>query len=435
MKKIFLLLLLPFTVFAQSYLVSDIPLPKTYVLDLDPYECDEDCLQEFLDNEQIFSFLAHAHRKLPNKELEEARMINAAIFNIGAINTNANFQIALLLPYKRIGKYATSTTNAVFAYLMTKSTPFHMKSYKIEDESYDTIQTALQQIQADGIAYVIAPLTKEGVDNIINIDPELNIYFPTTNKKDVETTSPYLSFGGIDYAAQSDLLLKEAFTPLVIFSDTSATGKKLAQYQADRFLHPVIEGLEPSAFSREHEVQMPVQADEEPREAFKYYISTRTTNLEHYLKENEKIIEGSFLINTPIIKTGMIMSQLTLYDTNATNVLSTQINYNPLLLSMTQYRDRKNMIIANSITKQDNMQIEMNSLIGNDIKYDWINYSTIIGVDYFYSQVTGEARVYDFALKDAQIVYDIELLRPMLTRFAKYIPSQPPEQELEETEN
>ncbi|QOP41143.1 hypothetical protein [Sulfurimonas marina] len=430
MKKIFLTLLLPFAIFAQSYLVSDIPLPKTYVLDLDPYECDEDCLQEFLDNEQIFSFLSHAQRKLPNKELEEIRMINAAIFNIGVFNTNGNFQVALLLPYKRIGKYATSTTNAVFAYLMTKTTPFNMKSYKIEDENYDTIEATLQQIKADGIEYVIAPLTHEGVENTINIDPEVNIYFPTTNKNDIETNSPYLSFGGIDYSAQSDLLLKEAISPLVVFSDTSATGKKLALYQENRFLHPVVEGAEPSAFSEEHEIQTP--PSDENKKVLKYYISTRTTNLERYLKENENIIEGSFMINTPIIKTGMIMSQLTLYDTNATNVLSTQINYNPLLLSMTQYRDRENMVIANSITKEDNMQIEMNSLIGNDIKYDWINYATIIGVDYFYSLVTGEARVYDLVIENEQVIYDIELLQPMRTKFAKYIPLS---KELEERED
>ncbi|MFT7860076.1 MAG: hypothetical protein ABXS93_03975 [Sulfurimonas sp.] len=418
MKKIFLTLLLPFSLFAHSYLVSDIPLPKTYVLDLDPYECDEDCLEEFLENEQVFSFLAHANRKLPSRELEEARMINAAIFNIGA--TNANFRIALLLPYKRIGKYATSTTNAVFAYLMSKSAPFTMKSYKIEDESYDTIYDTLEQIADEGIEYVIAPLTKEGVDNVISIDPNLNIYFPTTNKKDVESDSLYLSFGGIDYSAQSDLLLKEAISPLVIFSGKSATGQKLALYQEKQFLHPVIEGAEPSAFSEDHQMQTLPQAQQEENNVFKYYISTRTTNLEHYLKENEKIAEGSFMINTPIIKTGMIMSQLTLYDTNATNILSTQINYNPLLLSMTQYRDRENMIIANSITQQDNMQIEMNSLIGNDIKYDWINYSTIIGIDYFYSKMSGEARVYDLEIVNNQVLYDIELLRPMQTRFVKY---------------
>ena len=41
---------------AQSYLVSNIPLPKSYIQNLDPYPCDEECLQEYLDNNMIFLF-------------------------------------------------------------------------------------------------------------------------------------------------------------------------------------------------------------------------------------------------------------------------------------------------------------------------------------------------------------------------------------------
>ena len=117
------------------------------------------------------------------------------------------------------------------------------------------------------------------------------------------------------------------------------------------------------------------------------------------------------------------MSQLTLYDTNATNLLSTQINYDPLLLSMTQYIDRENMIIANSLTEQNNILIETNSLLGNDIVYDWINYTTTVGIDYIYNEITGEEREYDVATKDGQMIYEIELLRPALSRFVTYYPA------------
>ena len=117
----------------------------------------------------------------------------------------------------------------------------------------------------------------------------------------------------------------------------------------------------------------------------------------------------------------MIMSQLTLYDTNATNVLSTQINYDPLILSMTQYEDRKNMIIANSITQNNNILIDTNSLLGNDIVYDWINYTTTVGVDYFFSLATREDREYNIALEDNQMIYPIELLNPAKYRFIKHI--------------
>jgi len=451
MKKILFifLLLLPAFIDAESFVVSDIPLPKTYVQNLDPYECDDACMEDFLQKEMIFSFLAHADKKLDNKELNDIRSMNIAIFNLGAFNAGGKLKIALILPYKKIGKYASTTTNAAFAYLMTKSNPFTLKSYRIESENSEDIQNALSAIKADGFEYVIAPLTQKGANNIIELNPSLNIYFPTINKKDINVSSSYYTFGGIDYQAQSKLLLKEAVSPLIIFSDKSTTGKKLALFQKEEFLHPsksIEEDVEENGVfgSFFHTQSQGESIDEEAlqtddenltqREVLEFYISRRTTNLEKQLKENENIINGSFMLNTPIIKSGMIMSQLTLYDTNATNLLSTQINYDPLLLSMTQYRDREKMIIANSIIQNNKLLIDTNALLGNDIVYDWINYTTTVGIDYFYNQITGEAREYEIKIKDKQMAYEIELLRPGRTKFFKYIPKPPQDNELEEGE-
>ncbi len=436
MKKL-LFLSLPVIIFAQSFMISNIPLPKTYIQDLDPYECNNECMREYLKKDMIFSFLSHANTKLADKELDEVRSMDIAILNLGAFNAGGKLKIALLLPYKKIGKYASSTINATFAYLMTKSNPFSLKSYKIESENMEDLSSALQKIKDDGYDYVIAPVTKKGAQNIIDLDPNINIYFPTINKKDIETSSLYFVFGGIDYNAQSKLLLKEAVSPLIIFSDKSQTGKKLALYQEEEFLHPKQsidekvkeDGIFSSFFNsssandevQDKEVVNTEDTNASEKKVIKYFISRRTTNLEHYLKENENITNGSFFINTPIIKSGMIMSQLTLYDTNATNILSTQINYDPLLLSMTQYIDRKKMIVANSIIENNSVLIETNSLLGNDIVYDWINYTTTIGVDYFYNQITGEEKEYNISITNNQIIYDIELLRPGRTKFLKYI--------------
>ena len=414
MKKL-LFLLLPVVIFAQSFMISNIPLPKTYIQNLDPYECDEECLQEYVEKEMIFSFLAHATHKLENRSLDEIRVMNISIFNLGVFNADGQLKIAMLLPYKTIGKYASSTTNTTFAYLMTKSHSFMLKSYKVESEESEVLQKAINKIKEDGIGYVIAPLTKEGAEHIIAINPDINIYFPTINKQDVNSSSPFFIFGGIDYEAQSDMLLKESVSPLVIFSDESQTGKKLAQYQEYRFKNP----LENNG-SLEDEVSVYSEPQELEKKSITYYISRRTTNLENYLKENEDITNGSFFINTPIIKSGMVISQLTLYDTNATNVLSTQINYDPLLLSMTQYIDRKDMIVANSVTEQNNVIIETNALLGNDIVYDWINYTTTVGIDYFYSEITNADREYPIAMQENQMHYKIELLRPSVSRFIPY---------------
>ena len=413
MKKLYLIaMLFPALLFCKSFLVSDIALPKTDVQNLDPYPCDEECLQEHLENGHIFSFLAHAHKKLEDDVLEARREEYMAIFNIKKVFTESKLRIALLLPYKKIARYASSTTNASFAYLMSKNRPFELKSYKIEDESFDEISDALKKIQKDGFSYVIAPMTQEGEEIVSRIDPEINIYFPTINKKDAKNASDYLYYGGIDYRAQSDLLLSEAISPLVIFYDQSAIGEQLSEYQGAAFSTKFEQDRNSTSFSSLDPSQKP--------SIIKFSIPQQTTNLEKQLKENKDINAGSFFVNTPIIKSGMIISQLTLYDTNATNILSTQTNYNPLLLSMTQYQDRKDMIIANSITQNKDVLIETNSLLGNDIVYDWINYTTTVGIDYFAHLISGEKREYDIQNIDNQMIYPINLLQPSFSRFIPY---------------
>jgi len=412
-----LLLLLPTISFAKSFLISNIPIPKVYVQNLSPYNCDKQCLNNFLQKGMIFSFLSYADKKIPDTKLNDARMMNVSILNLGSNLFSSKLKIALLLPYNKIGKYAASTTNSALAYLITKNHSFKLKSYKIQNEDTKEIAKTLALIKDDGFSYVIAPLTQLGAKNISQLNSKINIYFPTINKKDINTTSKNLYFGGIDYHAQSDKLLQEAVSPLVIFYDKSTIGKKLANYEEKTFKYKNI-------FLEDANTTQPTKVLDANKTVIEFSIPRRTTNLERYLKDNMDINGSSCFINTPIVKTGMIMSQLTLYDTNTTeitNILSTQINYDPLLLSMTQYIDRKNMIIANSITEKKSVLTEANSLLGNDITYDWINYTTTVGVDYFYSLITSQSREYNIDLKNNQMLYKIKLIKPSYSKFIPYI--------------
>ncbi len=396
MKLFFLIMLLPIALFSKSFLISNIPLPRTFILNLDPTPCDEDCLKDYFEKGFIFSFLAYPDIKIDDKSLEKARVEHMSMFDIKPILTNTKLHIALLLPYKKIAKYAASTTNASFAYLMSKGRPFELKSYKIEDETHEEISNALKKIKADGFHFIIAPFTQTGEKIVAKINPQVNIYFPTINKKDSQTKSGYLYYGGIDYRAQSDLLLKEATSALVIFHDNSEVGEQISKYQEFSFKQNGHSNV------------------------LKYSIPQQATNLEDKLKNNRRIAGASFFVNTPIVKSGMIISQLTLYDVNAKNILSTQTNYNPLLLSMTQYQDRKNMIIANSITQNSDVLIETNSLLANDIVYDWINYTTTVGIDYFSYIINGEERTYDIPSVNNQMIYPITLFQPSHSRFIPY---------------
>ena len=119
------------------------------------------------------------------------------------------------------------------------------------------------------------------------------------------------------------------------------------------------------------------------------------------------------------------MSQLTLHDSNVSTILSTQINYDPLIFSTTQYRDRKHLYIANSIAQNSAVLDESNRLLGNDISYDWINYSTSIGVDFFYNLITGEPREYALGIMNNQVQYPIEIVNPGISKFANVLSEEP----------
>lgn len=403
----------PLSLFGAAFLTSNIPLPKTYVMDLDPYPCSEQCLQNYLKEGEVFSFLAKADTtSLTSHELLDTRNIYISVFNLGSMMITNELKIAMLLPYKKIGKYATTTTQSVFAYLMARNTAFELKSFTIDSESKEEIHKALEMIQKERFTYVIAPMTLQGAQNIVDLAPQLRIYFPTINKNDLNTTAENFYFGAIDYEAQSKMLLGEAASPLVIFYDNSAIGQKLSTLQEDLYLDAETD-IDSLLFSKNRN---------DRRSVIKYPVASRVTNLERKLKTNTKLEGASVILDTPLVKSGMIMSQLTLYDINTTNILSTQINYDPLILSITQYEDRKNMIIANSITKKNKVLTKTNALLENDIIYDWINYTTTIGIDYFFNMITGMPREYDIPVNDNQMIYPVELMRPSVSRFVKYYP-------------
>ncbi len=393
--KLFFTLLLPFFLYAQSSKISTLPLPKTYIQNLDIYPCNESCMKEMLEYGQIFSFLAHSDIEFSDEELNESKLIYITLFNLGSAKFGGEFKIAMLLPYKKIGKYAYSTTNSVFSYMLTKNADFEISSFKVESENREDLSASLQQISEQGFNFIIAPMTLEGTKTLIDINPDIHVYFPTINVNDINATAPNFYFGGIDYEAQSNALFEYVTSPLIIFHSQSTVSKKLREYNLNLY----------------DQLELP------KKRLIEYEIKQRTSNLTHILKRNKRLINGTVVLNTPLIKSSMIMSQLTLHDSNISTIISTQINYDPLIFSTTQYRDRKSMFIANSISENSAVLTETNRLLGNDITYDWINHSTSIGIDFFYYLMTGEPREYPLQIFNNQVQYPIEIVKPDLSKF------------------
>ena len=97
------------------------------------------------------------------------------------------------------------------------------------------------------------------------------------------------------------------------------------------------------------------------------------------------------------------------YDITPAVILSTQLNYNPLIISLTQYHDRINLITANSIEKVNSKLEETMNLLNIDINYNWVNYSILVGVNYLYDQ--NKENIIINEIIDNQVVYNTKFYK------------------------
>lgn len=382
-------------IFAKSDKLSHIPPTKSIFLNTDTMICDFTCMENLLYEGKIFTFLSHY-----NDSMEELLSMRSEykyyqrIFRIFEDEVSS-IRVAMLVPQKSIRRYAATTVNSVMAYLVSKQNNFEVKVFNSKDEKESSILNTLNEIKNENFQYVIAPVTEEGATTIIDNADYLNVYIPTVSKSSIEGKNTNIVFGGIDYDKQIDELLKYANNKIAYFSDGSDLSKSLNNLLLEKI----------------------------PATVYNKSINSSRINFKSLFKNNTRLSNSSIFLNTPLVKTSLISSQLRVYKIEPYMLLSTQINYNPVLLTLTQYEDRKNFYLANSIGKAPVEMEELNSLYGHDIVYDWVNYSTSIGIDYFYTHffVPTATKNFNEDIIDNQVSYDVSIMKPKRYKFEKVL--------------
>ena len=133
----------------------------------------------------------------------------------------------------------------------------------------------------------------------------------------------------------------------------------------------------------------------------------------NFLKKNYKLINSSIFLNTPLIKTALLSSQFRVFELNPHILLSTQLNYNSALISLTQSSDRKNLYIANSIMTPDSQLETLSEILGEKLIYDWVAYSTMIGMDFIYLNYIDKSQksIFKESIQNNQVQYKIDIMR------------------------
>ncbi len=390
MRFLFVLLISIGFIFAKSDKMSQIVPANNVIINLEEIECDINCLKQFLDEGKIFSFLAFYNENY-NEVFGNEYTYLRGVFRLG-LRSDTLVRVALLIPQKSIRKYAITTVNTTLAYLMNKQNSFELKVYNTIHEDSDSIKTQMDEIKRDGFIYVIAPVTNRGVKFVIENADGLLVYIPTIHKgRVINSDSKNIFFGGIDYKKQIDELLKYANNRVAYFGD----GSELSNY-----LNKIVE-------------------EKTPKIVYKKIFKSSKINFKRVFRRNKKLQNSSIFLNTPLVKSSLIASQLRYYSIRPYALLSTQINYNPMLLSLTQFPDRKDLYLANSIGRSEVSLQEYNSLLGHDITYDWVNYSTAVGMDYFYTNYidSNSLSLFGKNLFNNQVEYDVSIIQPKRYKF------------------
>ena len=258
-------------------------------------------------------------------------------------NEEYNMEIAIILDKSKFFQFIPNILNSINAYMIKKDINYHIKLFDKEKN----ITKELNEITPN-YKYIFTFFTNSDELKYLEKYTENYFFVPTLNKMQAyNIKAENIFFGGIDYYGQ------------II---------KLNQYITD-YTNIIYENSDLSKY-------ITTVIDEtllEPHKIYKYPI--KYTN-----EYNDTFV----YINTKVVDTAQILANFTYHKIETKSIFTTQINYTPLIFSLTSKEDVKNLILANSIFNISPIIEDNNLNLGSDINFNWLNYttSTLLNVAY-----------------------------------------------------
>ncbi len=291
--------------------------------------------------------------------------------------------IALVYASGTIGKYAIESSNVAMTYLVNKNSKFKLEVFDIEKESKESILQVLDLLSEKKIKKVIFLFTTNSIwilNSYQNI-AQFQIYLPLISKSAVTYPKPNYIFGGMDYGQQFQYFKSIAKKDIVEIYDESGISKTLHE-ELVKLDIPNIKYVE---------------------------LKGSNPNYNPLIVKSNKVKNSTVILNTSIVRSAIVLALLRGHDVDPIEVFATQLNYSPLIFNLTQEEDRNNLYIANSVELLPRDLEELISFFGDDVLFSWVNYSTILGLEYF---MTNNKKLFgNIEIKENQVKYPVRLYR------------------------
>ena len=267
---------------------------------------------------------------------------NVIISEIQVDLAKVKIKVAFIYPSSLVEKYAKTSLSTISGYLSYQKADYDLTIIDSTNESYENINSAFEKAKQNGVTKVIGLFTPSAISSLDKIvTDDVKVYLPLIEKKDSLTSNENLIFGSISYEQQVKKLISYSSTNNAMFYQDTYIGNKLKRaYDASVY-------------------------DTRVRKE----ISKTETNFK-YIVNDYKLNNSTLFLNTDLVKTSLILSQLRAYDISPSAILSTQVTYDPMLMILTQTQDREKLVVANSIDSVNNELRDEIITFGGNIVYE-----------------------------------------------------------------
>ncbi|MGJ0314088.1 hypothetical protein [Aliarcobacter cryaerophilus] len=382
MKHLLILIFMAFLVAGCTQKVVKLKMPNQNVPVKKVEEDKKTVVEEFISNDSVIQeeIINNNGSKNEITQEENSEVLASSEPEIKFDSTKANLKIAFVYPSSLVSKYAKNSINTVAAYLTFLNANYDLVVIDSQNESADSINNAFNKIKEEGITKVIALYTPNAINNLNTMSlNDIMVYLPLIEKKDSLSQNDNLIFGSISYEDQLKKLSYYSDGPNVLFYQNTYLGNKLKN-------------------SYENVVSYTTARKE---------IKSGETNFKNIVVDS-RLRNSSIFLNVDIVKSSLIMSQLRANDIYPKFIFSTQINFDPMLMTLTQDKDREKMVLANSIEKIDNKLRDEIVNFGGNINFEWVDYSTLVGANYL---VNGNNNLIPTKIVENQAVYTPRLFK------------------------